>query len=186
MIFPNNIGFEEFEMISNSPSYLSESNSLKTIALSTGSQRWEASLTTGMLNEREFRGASAFLDSLGGRGKTFDIKFPMLSNPLGSVTGLVQSLSGHDIGDDTINFANYEPCSGDHIRFAGHSKVYKIVIASGSSATIYPNLFHTVSIGETINVSGVLFTFRLNSHVSKLKVKSNKTASLKFKVIEAF
>ena len=186
MIFPNNIGFEEFEIISNAPSYVSESNSLKTIALSTGVQRWEVSLTTSRLNEKDFRGAWAFLNSLSGKAKTFDIRLPLLSDHLGVVSGQVQSLSDHAVGDNIINFNNYEAVAGDHIRFAGHSKVYQISNVSGSSATIYPSLFHTVSSGEAIKVSGLLFTARLNSQVSKLKVNSSKIARLKFKIIEAF
>jgi hypothetical protein len=187
MLFPNSIGFSQVDITSNAPAYVSQSNSLKTIATSTGAQRWELSLTTGDLKETEFRHAWAFLNSLSGKAKTFDIVLPLFSKPLGIVTGLVQSLVGHNIGDDTINFANYTAEIGDFIRFAGHSKLYQLVGVAGSSGTIYPPLFNAVSESEIVYVSDLFFTARLNSQVSKLKVKSNnKITKLKFKIIEAF
>ncbi len=185
MLFPNNIGFSQIEITSNSPAYINESQSLKTIAVSTGAQRWELSLTTGNLKEGDFRRAWAFLNGLGGKANTFNIAMPLLSKPIGAVTGLVQTFTSHSGGDQEINFTNYFAEIGDFVRFTGHSKLYQIINIAGSSATIYPPLINDVTASETVNVNDALITVRLNSNLSKLKVPSQKIAKLKFKLIEA-
>jgi hypothetical protein len=186
MLFPNNIGFSQVDPLSNSPGYINQSQSLKTIAVSNGAQRWEWSLTTGDLKEADFRRVWAFLNSLSGKSKTFDIKVPLFSKPLGVVTGLVQSFTNHNLGDDTINFTNYTAEIGDFVRFSGHIKLYQVVDVAGSSVTIFPPLLKSVGASEVVNVSDVLLTARLNSKLSKLKVQSYKTVKIKFNIIEAF
>lgn len=187
MLFPSTIGFSQVEPLSNSPAYVNQAQSLKTIAVSTGAQRWELTLTTGDLTEADFRRVWAFLNSLSGKAKTFDIKLPLFSKPLGVVTGLVQSFASHNVGDNVINFTNYIAEIGDFLRFAGHSKTYQVIDVAGSSATIFPPLIKGVGVSEVVQVSDLLFHARLNSNISKLKVpSSNKIAKLKFKIIEDF
>jgi len=186
MLFPKNIGFLQVEPLSNSPAYISESKSLKTVTTSTGAQRWEWTLTTDILNEVNFRRGWAFLNSLAGKTHTFDIQLPLFSEPLGVVSGLVQSMASHGIGENVVNFTNYIAEIGDFVRFVGHSKTYQIIDTAGSSATLFPPLIKPVSSSEVVQVSDLLFTARLNSSISKLKVPSTKKAKLKFKNIEAF
>jgi hypothetical protein len=186
MLFPKNIGFSQVEPLSHSPAYVSESKSLKTVATSTGAQRWEWSLTTGILKEADSRRAWAFINSLAGKTHRFDIQLPLFSQPLGVVSGLVQSMASHAIGENVVNFSNYLAEIGDFVRFVGHSKTYQIVDTAGSSATIFPPLIKAVSTSEVVQVSDLLFTARLNSSVSKLKMPSDKIVRLKFKIIEAF
>ncbi len=186
MQFPNNIAFSLIEPESHDPAYISESQSLKTIAVSTGAQRWEGALTTGILNEADFRRTWAFLNGVG-QAKTFDIPMPLLSKPLGVVSGSVQALTGYLKGDSSISFSNYLPEIGDFVSFTGHSKNYQILDTAGSSATIHPPLFQAVTSGEIVSVVDVLFKVRRIGKLSKLKVSSkNKTAKIKFKVKEAF
>jgi hypothetical protein len=186
MQFPNNIGFAVAEPHSESPAYISESHSLKTISASTGAQRFGFTLTTGMLRDPELRRAWAFLNALGGQATKFDVLLPMFSQPLGVVSGLVQAPTNYGIGSDNMSFTNYLPEIGDFIKPAGHNKVYQIQDTSGSSATIYPPLISPVSLAEVINVTDVKFTVRLDSPISKLKLDTQRTTKLKFKVIEAF
>ncbi len=186
MQFPSDIGFSSAEPASNAPAYVSESQSLKTIAASTGTQRWEFSLTTVNLQEKDFRRVWAFLNSLSGQAKTFNIAMPVLSKPLGIVSGTVQALTAYSKGDNSISFTNYLPEIGDFIKFVGHSKTYQILDTAGNSATIYPNLFADVTLSELVNVQDVLFKARLSSKLSKLKITTKKITKIKFKVIEAF
>lgn len=187
MIFPNTIGFSQVEPMSNSPAYINQSQSLNTIAVSTGAQRWEWSLTTGVLTEPEFRRVWAFLNALSGKARTFDIALPLFSKPLGVITGQVQAMTSHAIGEDVINVTNYIAEIGDFVRFAGHNKLYQVSYVAGNSATIFPPLIKAVGVSEVVQVSDVLLTARLNSQISKLKVPSkNKLAKVKFKIIEAF
>lgn len=186
MEFPNNIGFSVAEPASESPAYVNESQSLKTIAASTGSQRWGFTLTTSNLKEADFRRAWAFLNSLNGQATKFDVLLPVFSKPLGVVSGQVQAAIAYGIGTNNISFTNYLPEIGDFFKPAGHAKTYQVIGTAGSSATFYPPLISSVGLGEVIQVNDVKFTVRLSSEISKLKVKTTKIVKLKFKVIEAF
>jgi hypothetical protein len=186
MDFPSDIGFLIAEPNSEAPAYVNESQSLNTIAVSTGAQRWGFTLTTIDLKERDLRRAWAFLNALGGQAKTFNVMLPVFSQPLGAVIGQVQSQSSYSTGTDNISFSNYTPEIGDFFRFAGHSKVYQVSNTAGSSATIFPPLTKPVSLAELITVNDVKFTVRLTSKISKLKIDIKRVEKLKFKVTEAF
>ena len=187
MLFPETIGFSKVEPSSNAPAYVSESQSLKTIATGTDAQRWELTLTTTNLNEKNFRLAWAFLNSLGGKYRTFSIKLPLFNKPLGEVSGEVRALASYGIGDDSITLENYAGEMGDFIRFSGHDKTYQITEVAGSSLAIYPALINSVTAAEVVSVSDFLFNARLNSSLSKLAVPSNtRLAQIKFSIIEAF
>jgi len=186
MIFPNDIGFSACEISSTSKSYLTESNSMQTIATGNGAHRWEFSLTTISMKERDFRRASAFFNSLGGKITKFDVTLPMISKPLGLVTGQVTALASYSIGDNSISLNNYVPEIGDFMRFVGHSKVYQITDTAGSSCTVFPSLIKAVANNEVIKVNDVYFTVRMDSDVSKLSITTKKITKFKFKCIEAF
>ncbi|MFT6586092.1 MAG: hypothetical protein ACJAUY_000673 [Cognaticolwellia sp.] len=186
MDFPSGIGFLISEPMSEAPSYLNESQSLKTLAVSTGAQRWGFSLTTGELKGAELRRAWAFINALSGSSKKFSIALPDFSEPLGVVTGQVQSPIFYAAGQNSISFTNYLPEIGDFLKFAGHAKVYQISDTAGTSATIFPNLIANVSTAEVVTVNNVKFTVRSSSDVSTIKNESTKTTKIKIKLIEAF
>jgi len=184
--FPSNIGFSKVDPLSHSPAYINEPNSLKTIAVATGTQRWEFELTTKFLKALEFRQGWAFLNARGGQAFTFDVRLPEFSKPLGAISGAVKSLGAYAIGTKNIALSNFTPAVGDFIRFAGHRKVYQVESATGNNATIYPPLFEAVNLNEVVIADDVPFTVRLTSKVSKLKLDTKKITKLKFKCIEAF
>ena len=183
--FPIDIPFSASEPASNAPAYLSESQSLKTIAASTGAQRWEFALTTGLLQDADLRKAWAFLNAHGSH-KPFDVALPIHSKPLGLVSGAVTATAAHAIGANAVTFANYSPQIGDFFRFACHAKMYQAEGASGNTATIYPPLLQAVTLNEAVTVTDVKFTVRVPGKISKFKIDAKKMAKLKFKCIEVF
>jgi len=171
--------------VSHSPAYMSESQSLKTIASSTGAQRWEFEVSTAWLLMPEARAVWAFLNARGGRAQSFDIELPIHSIPNGVVSGAVTT-GVNAVGATAITFANYAPAAGDFVRFAGHSKVYQVESAAGSIGNIYPPLLNATGLNEAVSVNNVLFTVRKSEDMSKIENNRKTAARLKFKCIEAF
>ncbi len=174
---------------SNSPAYINESQSLKTLATSTGAQRWQGSITTAIELMPKARALWAFLNAKG-EFKTFDLVLPLHSTPNGVVSGLVQVTAAYAIGANSITFVNFTPAIGDFVRFSGHAKVYQVEaiagVGLGATATIYPPLLKAVSNSEIVTVTDVPFTVRRVGAISKLENKRKISAQLKFKYIEVF
>jgi len=182
--FPS-LEFSDVSISSNSPAYLTTSQSLKTIAASTGAQRFEFELSTAWLNMTTARALNAFLNSVGSHEK-FLLQVPLVDTPEGSVTGAVKASASYAMGANIVALTNFTAAVGDFVQFAGHSKCYQVSNVSGANLTIYPALIKTVTLNEAVNVNNITFTVRNKGDVSTLKSKRNNQAKLKLKVIEAF
>jgi len=184
-LFPTS-EFSSSTPVSHSPSYLSESQSLKTIAISTGAQRWEIELETAWIFMAEARRVWAFLNALFGQAKTFEVALPIFSEPVGIVAGVVSVSAAYSAGDNSITFTNFTPEPGDFFTFNGHTKVYQVESAVGNVATIFPPLLQAVASNEVVTAENVLFTLRLKNDFSKVQITKRSRTQLKFKCIEAF
>ena len=177
--------FSEVSISSNSPVYISSSQSLKTIAATTGAQRFEFELSTAWLTMSIARALSAFLNSVGQHEK-FELQVPLVDTPTGNTTGVVTSSAVYGVGITDVVLTNFIAALGDFIQFAGHSKCYQVANINGAITTLYPPLIKAVSLNESINVNNLKFTVRNKGDVSSLQSKKNNQAKLKIKVIEAF
>lgn len=155
--------------------------------------KWWIDFTTRLLNHRQARELSAFLDSLDGRYNTFTLPCPLPY--LGKSTSFITdgtSYAGSDTIDVTGLLSNQSEVLviGDYITFDNHDKVYKIKetidssVAGSGVMKIYPNLFTDVPAGTNIN-EGV-FTLRMTKDSSGLSLSGNKQhLSIKISAKEA-
>lgn len=185
MKLPAFIGFSEIEIMSHSPAYVSEANSLKTIASGTGAHRWEFQFTTSQLHGDQLIEAFAFLSRLNGPVSSFDAVLPLYSQARGAVSGPVQANGAVTVGSDEITFHNYVPKIGDFFHASGHRKVYQVVDVIGNQATVFPRFIKPVANNENIVVQDMPFKLRLVGTVQKMKIGASKWAKLKFKAVEA-
>jgi len=183
-IFPS-IEFSDVSISSNSPAYINTAQSLKTIAASTGAQRFEFELSTAWHNMAMARALSAFLNAVGEHEK-FELQVPLFDTPNGAVTGTVKASSAYAVGTTDVVLSNFIAAPGDFVQFVGHSKVYQVSDVNGSTAMLYPALIKHVVMNELVTVNSLKFTVRNKGDVSSLKSKKNNQAKLKLKVIEAF
>jgi len=165
---------------SNSPAYLSEAQSFKTIAVGTGKQRWEGVATTALEIMRIARATWAFLNARG-MHEPFNIVLPIHSTPEGVVSGVVKSSLGINVGGSDITFINFAAEPGDFFRCAGHSKCYQVEEVNGSVATFYPPLLKPVTSSEVITVTDVPFLVRRVSALQPMDAKRKSSAVVKFK-----
>jgi len=170
---------------SNAKDYVSESQSLSTIASSTGIQRFEFDLTTAWERLPLARAIWMFLNARG-QGQKFLIQLPVYDTPNGVVGGAVSALAAYSVGVNALLLNNYTAAVGDFIQFAGHSKVYGVEDVNGALATIYPPLLKSVANNESVNVNNLQFTVRRVGDISKLESNKKSSGKVKFKVIEAF
>jgi len=170
--------------MSNAPDYMSEAQSLKTISVSTGAQRYEFDLETQIARMPKAKAHWMFLAAR--RQGRFQIQIPLFDQADGVITGVVKFSQSMPIGTNEITFTNYLPAIGDFFQCAGHSKVYGIERVNGNSATIFPPLFQAATSAEVITVNNLLFTVRRKGAVLKLSNKRGSTGNTKFKIIEAF
>tara|TARA_B110000211_G_C14086469_1_gene556925 strand:+ start:979 stop:1533 length:555 start_codon:yes stop_codon:yes gene_type:complete len=170
--------------ISNAPDYISEAQSLKTISVSTGAQRYEFDLETQIARMPTAKAHWMFLAAR--RQGAFQIQIPLFDQAEGLVTGVVKSNQAKPVGTSEITFVNYLPAIGDFFQCAGHSKVYGVERVNGNVATIFPPLFKAVGSNEVFTVNNLLFTVRRKGELLKLSNKRGTTGNTKFKVIEAF
>lgn len=177
--------FSKVVPISNSPAYISDSQSLKSIATGSGAQRWEFELTTGWHAIPQAMALWAFLNARGQHEK-FQVQVPMLDTPSGSVIGAVKALASYAVGTKDIGLVNFQALAGDFVQFSGHAKVYQIEESVNQVFTLYPPLITSVLINEAVNVNNLKFTVRGKDSKSKLSSKLKTRAKIKFKCIEAF
>jgi hypothetical protein len=177
--------FSKVLPISNDKDYFSESQSLKTIAVSVGAQRWEFDLTTAWERLSLTRSLWMFLNARS-RSQKFTIQLPIFDTANGAVSGVVKAAASYSIGTSDVVLTNYVPAAGDFIQFVGHSKVYGIEEVNGNISTIYPPLLKSVLLNETVTVNNLKFTVRRKDALSKLENKKGNLAKIKFKIIEAF
>ncbi len=170
---------------SNSKDYLNESQSLSTIAVSAGAQRYEFDLTTAWERLPLARALWMFLNART-QSQRFLIQLPIYDTPNGIVSGAVTSIANYAIGTSDVIINNYTAAIGDFIQFASHSKVYGIEEVNGAVATFFPPLIKAVSANETVNVNNIKFTVRRVGDISKLESNKKSAGKVKFKVIEAF
>jgi len=170
---------------SNAIDYISEAQSLKTIAASAGAQRYEFSLSTAWEKLPVARAIWMFLNARS-QSQKFLIQIPLYDTPNGIVSGSVNTSNAYNIGETEIALGNYLPHIGDFIQFVGHSKVYGIEQVTGSNITIYPPLLKAVSNNESANVNNLKFTVRVKGALSKLESNKGNAGKISFKVIEAF
>lgn len=177
--------FSKILPISNDNDYFSESQSLKTIAVSAGAQRWEFDLTTTWERLPLARALWMFLNARS-RSQIFTIQLPIFDTANGIVSGAVNAAASYAIGTRNVTLNNYSAAIGDFIQFAGHSKVYGVEEVNGAITTIYPPLLKAVSLSENVNVNNLKFTVRRKGTLSKLESSKGNKGKVKFKVIEAF
>lgn len=184
MLYPST-DFSKITPISNAPDYISESQSLKTIAASSGAQRFEFDLTTAWEKSPKARALWAFLNARR-QSQPFTLQLPIYDTANGVVTGTVTATAAYAVGGSAVLLNNYIPAIGDFMQFAGHSKVYQVEDIAGNNATIFPPLIKSVSLNEVVNVNNLTFTVRRKNKLSKLESSKGNKAKIKFKVIEAF
>jgi hypothetical protein len=177
--------FSKVLPVSNDKDYFNESQSLKTIAVSVGAQRWEFELTTAWERLPLARALWMFLNARS-RSQKFTIQLPIFDTANGVVSGAVTTVASYSIGTSDVVLINYVPAIGDFIQFVGHSKVYGIEDVNGGIATIYPPLLKAVSLNENVTVNNLKFTVRRKDALSKLENNKGNLAKIKFKIIEAF
>ena len=177
--------FSKVLPISNDNDYFNESQSLKTIAVSAGAQRWEFDLITAWERLPLARAIWMFLNARS-RSQKFTIQLPIFDTANGVVSGIVKTADSYPIGTSDLVLTNYSAAIGDFIQFAGHSKVYGIQDVKGSISTIYPPLLISASLNENVTVNNIKFTVRRKETLSKLENEKGDLAKIKFKVIEAF
>jgi hypothetical protein len=183
-IFPHT-EFSDVSISSNSPAYINTAQSLKTIAASTGAQRFEFELTTAWHNMATARALSAFLNAVG-QHEPFELQVPLVDMANGTVTGTVKASSAYAVGTTDVVLANFSAAIGDFLQFISHSKVYQVADVNGSTVILYPPLIKSVALNELVNVNNLKFTVRNKGDISALKSKKNNKAKLKLKIIEAF
>lgn len=182
--------FPHYDFVKITPSsytkdYLSEAQSLKTIGVSGGGQRWEFELKTSVEFLSVMRGVWMFLCARR-EIEPFDIQIPLFDNVLGNTSGDVSLSSAKSIGANSVTFSNYTPAIGDFIQFAGHSKVYGIEYADGNTATIFPSLIKDVTSSELVTVNNLRFTVKRVGAMQKVELKNGQQAQVSFKVREDF
>ena len=154
--------------------------------------KWLIDFTTRLLNHKDARELTAFLDSLDGQYNTFTL--PCSLPFLGSSTSF--NVAANAVaGSNTVDVKNLQLNDvealvvGDYINFDNHSKVYKImqtVTSNGSglaTMTIYPRLQQNINVDDSIDEAN--FTVRMTKDTSSLSLVGGKLhLPIKFSVIE--
>lgn len=142
-------------------------------------QKWAIEFTTGLLEERDARELSAFLDSLNGRYESFTMDCPLRYLGKNNSFKVDGTAGTNTLAVNQLYNNNTEVLvAGDFISIEGHDKVYKIVTgtdadgAGNGSITIFPKLMTTVS---NANGSRATFTLRMVSDNNSLALDAVKT-----------
>ena len=154
-----------------------------------GMQRFE--MTVGLpqsTSRAQLDVVLAFLAKQRGSFDSFEIVLPKYSTPRGVATGspAINNVGGYAAGAEAIEVDGFTASTtgillaNDKIRFAGHTKVYRVVDdadADGSGnalLNISPPLIESVTDGEALTVTGVPFTVCQDGDVQGFRAIANR------------
>lgn len=190
MSLPISAGFQSVSITGREAIDSSQSANLRTQVQSRGAQRWEFQCKYPPLTRAEEAEVSAFLFGTG-IGQTFTMTLPVYSDARGTASGTVRvdNASGYAFGTSTLAIDGLTGTllKGDFVKFAGHSKVYRVKEDRSGSGDldIYPSLRTAVADNEVITYDSVPFTVRINRDVHSYSVDKTGLASVSLNVIEA-
>ena len=126
--YPTTPTFSAINFKSRWYNVISESITGRTQGRHLGGHRFEFSASYPPLKRANHVLVDVFLEQQKGGSQTFTIVLPVISSASGSPSGSVTVTGAHSIGDSTIVVGGLTGTltAGDVVKFANHSKVYKI------------------------------------------------------------
>lgn len=183
-----------------SPTLISTSHSLKEQARQRGrgAQRWKLNFSYGTMERSDYWALSAFLDSQRGQFDTFTAVLPAGLSPFGAVGGtplvngaLAAGVSSAAIDGCSLNITGWGK-TGDFFKFAGHSKVYRLLADANSNGSgqatlaFMPPLLAAVADNEGVTITAVPFVLRLLADETSVDIQPPTQGILAFSAIERY
>jgi len=165
----------------------STSISLRTQQRNLGGHRWSMTVTYPPMLRADFAPIDAFLEQQA--ADSFTVTPTTVSDSLGTASGSVQTSGTGALGAKSISISNLTGTlkAGSFIKFATHSKVYKVTADRAGNGTLSfePGLRLALSAGVAITYNSVPFTVRLSSPIHEYGISTDLFVSYEFDVIEA-
>lgn len=174
MSYPTDPEFTAINVKSEHTNVRSETRNGRTIVRGLGAQRWSFTAKYDDLTRAQFAPVFGFIMATKGGVNSFSIVPPVISSSQNTISGTPAVNGAHSAGDNTIQVDSFTGTlkTGDFIKFANHNKVYMLVAdRSGvGEMTIEPALIQDVPNNNSITVTNVPFTMRLNNDIQQYQL----------------
>jgi hypothetical protein len=188
MSYPTDPEFTAINITSEHSNLRSETRSGRTIVRGLGTQRWRFTAKYDDLTREQFAPVLAFVMSTKGGLDSFEIVPPVVSTSQNTLSGTPAVNGAHTAGDNTIQVDSFTGTlkAGDFIKFASHTKVYMVVAdRSGvGEMTIEPALIEDVPNNNSITVTDVPFTMRLDNDIQQYRLNGYDRYQYQIDLIE--
>lgn len=162
----------EVSVTSNDPSSVMRSRSGRKVVRNLEQQRWEFDVNWPDYLDDKAIPLEIALDAMRGQALSADLVHPVRSHHA-NASGVWSVAGAAASGQNMANVNGTGSLTiGHFLRFAGHSKVYRVQAVAGSAVTLYPNLRQPLLASEVVTVCAVPVTVTRTDDAIRYKRKS--------------